>query len=248
MIQLKTLDDILRIKDASKILTNTFLELEKVLCQGLTTKELDSIAQRYIENKGAKPAFLGYFNYPASICISINQEVIHGIPGKRKLETGDIVGIDIGVNFKGFYSDCAMTYPIGNITKQDKKLLDTTKECLYKAIDCALHGNRVSIISHAVYNHAKENGFSVVREYCGHGVGFSLHEDPQIYNYPSNGPNRRLKEGMVIAIEPMINMGDWPVKVLDDGWTVETYDGKKSAHFEHTIAIFKDHNEILTAF
>jgi methionyl aminopeptidase len=248
MIQLKTNDDILRIKEASVILAETFIKIERSINEGITTKELDSIAYDYIHKKGAKPTFLGYFNFPASICISINNEVIHGIPGSRKLKNGDIVGIDLGVTYKGYISDAAKTFAIGEISSEDKKLLKTTEECLQIGIAKAIATNRIGDISRSINNHALQNGFQVVREYCGHGVGFSLHEDPQIFNYPASGPNKRLQAGMVIAIEPMLNCGTWQVRLLDDGWTVVTADGKNSAHFEHTVAIYADHTEILTVF
>jgi methionyl aminopeptidase len=248
MIQLKTKDDIRRIRDSGFILSQTFTHLEKHLAENITTSELDRIASEFIYKKGAVPTFLGYFNYPASICISINNEVIHGIPGERKLRPGDIVSIDLGVTFKGYISDAARTYGIGRITDQDKELIDVTRECLQRGIANAVSANRLGDISQAIYTHALDHGFQVVREFCGHGVGFALHEDPQIFNYPAAGPNKKLKAGMVLAIEPMLNRGTWQVRILDDGWTVITADGKNSAHFEHTVAILDDHTEILTEF
>lgn len=248
MIQLKTEDDIRRIKDAGIILTQTLKLIEKNLTEGITTKELDTIAFDYIKKKGAKPSFLGYFNYPASVCISINDEVIHGIPGPRKVKNGDIVSIDLGVTYKGYISDAARTYGIGKLSAEDAALIKVTEKCLQLGIKQAKATNRAGDISLAIYNHAVRNGFQVVREYCGHGVGFVLHEDPQIFNYPTSGPNKKLRAGMVLAIEPMLNRGTWQVRMLDDGWTVVTADGKNSAHFEHTVAIFEDHAEILTAF
>jgi methionyl aminopeptidase len=248
MIQLKTTEDIKRIKDAGIILAQTLHLIEENIDEGITTKELDTIAYDYIKKKGATPSFLGYFNYPASLCISINNQVIHGIPGTRKLKKGDIVSVDLGVTYKGYIADAARTYGIGKIPGEDTSLIKVTEECLQLGIEQAQAVNRIGDISHAIYNHAVKNGFQVVREYCGHGVGFVLHEDPQIFNYPTAGPNKKLRAGMVLAIEPMLNCGTWQVKILDDGWTVVTADGKNSAHFEHTIALFEDHTEILTAF
>ena len=191
---------------------------------------------------------MGYMNYPASLCVSINNEVIHGIPGRRKLKEGDIVGLDVGIELNGYFSDTAITIGIGRISVERERLLKVTEQCLEKAIEQATAGNRVSDIGRAVYDHARANNYDVVRQYCGHGVGFSQHEDPQVPNYVSKGPNPRLKPGMVIAIEPMINQGSWQVEVLEDDWTVVTADGMDSAHFEHTIAISKNHTRILTSF
>ncbi len=246
MIKLKTRDEIARIRDSCHLLAETFKELKKIVAEGITTGELDKFARSYIESHGGKPAFLGYMNYPATLCVSINEEVIHGIPGKRRLKKGDIVSLDLGINLKGYYSDAAITLPIGDVPERKRELMRVTEEALYRGIEAAKLGGRVSDISLAVFNHAKKYDFGVVRQYCGHGVGFAPHEDPQIPNYPNTGPNPRLKEGLVIAIEPMINEGTWEVKVLNDGWTVVTADGKPSAHFEHTIAITSDGTEILT--
>jgi methionyl aminopeptidase len=246
MIQLKSDDDIAYIKEAGEILYEAVRAMRAAIAPGITTHELDAIAKHEIVKRGATPAFLGYHGYPASVCISINEEVIHGIPGKRRLSPGDIVGLDIGVVFRGYIADAAVTIPVGDIEEKERLLLTVTEECLYRGIEKARAGNRARDISEAIYSHATAHGFDVVREYCGHGVGFELHEDPQIFNYPASGPNQKLKEGMVIAIEPMVNMGTWKVKLLSDGWTVVTDDGRKSAHFEHTIAIRKDGAEILT--
>jgi methionyl aminopeptidase len=247
MIQLKSHDDIQRIRDAGHILSQTLTNLEAYLTENITTGELDSIAHDFIRKKKAAPTFLGYFNYPASLCVSINNQVIHGIPGPRKLCKGDIVSIDLGVTYKGYIADAAKTYGIGEITAENKKLIRVTEECLQKGIAGSSVKHRIGDISLGIFSHAQENGFQVVREYCGHGVGFALHEDPQIFNYPAAGPNKKLRTGMVLAIEPMLNCGTWQVRVLEDGWTVITADGKNSAHFEHTIAILDDHTEILTA-
>ncbi|MBN1524781.1 MAG: type I methionyl aminopeptidase [Spirochaetales bacterium] len=246
MIELKTSEDIDGIRQASGILHEAMDAMEKALAPGITTREMDAIARRVIESRGATPAFLGYYDYPASLCISINEEVIHGIPGSRIIQEGDIVGLDCGVIYHGYFSDCAVTLPVGKVSREAEKLITVTKECLARAIEAAKAGNRVGDISKAVYTHARENGFDVVREYCGHGVGFNLHEDPQIYNYPHAGANPKLKAGMVVAIEPMINEGTWKVELLKDGWTVVTQDKKNSAHCEHTVALFEDRTEILT--
>jgi methionyl aminopeptidase len=246
MIQLKTKEDIKLIREAGLILFEALQAARKSFADGTTTLELDRIIHHEITSRGARPAFLGYQGYPAALCISVNEEVIHGIPGNRKLRAGDVVGLDVGVEFRGRIADAAVTWGLGALTAADQLLLKTTEECLSLAIAKALAGNRVGDLSEAVFNHARERQFEVVREYCGHGVGFSLHEDPQIYNYPSPGPNPKLKAGMVVAIEPMVNAGTWKVKVLEDDWTVVTADGKKSAHFEHTIAITDGPAEILT--
>jgi methionyl aminopeptidase len=246
MIQLKTAEDISLIRKAGEILYDSILAVKKSFAVGITTRELDRIVRHEITKRGGRPAFLGYHGYPASLCISVNDEVIHGIPGNRKLAEGDIVGLDVGVIFRERIADAAVTLGLGALSEADRLLLSATEECLSIGIERAVAGNRVGDISEAVYAHARSRGFEVVREYCGHGVGFSLHEDPQIYNYPSSGPNPKLRAGMVLAIEPMVNAGTWKVKVLDDDWTVVTADGKKSAHFEHTIAVTDGPPEILT--
>ncbi|MBN1699543.1 MAG: type I methionyl aminopeptidase [Spirochaetales bacterium] len=246
MIKLKSLDEIARIRESGILLAKTLVKIRDLIAPGITTKELDEVAYEYIRSHGGKPAFLGYFDYPASLCISINDEVIHGIPSHRKLEEGDIVGIDLGVDLKGFYSDACFTAGVGAISNDRRRLCEVTKECLYRAIGEARPGNRLHAISRAVYDHAREYGYDVVRKFCGHGVGFELHEDPQVFNYINSGPNPRLKPGMVLAIEPMVNAGTYDINILEDGWTVVTADGKDSAHFEHTIAIHSDYTEILT--
>lgn len=247
MIKLKTVDEISRIRESCKLLAETHLEIEKMVDVGITTLELDRFARSYIEMHGGKPAFLNYMGYPASLCTSVNEVVIHGIPENRKLKEGDIISLDLGIDLKGYFSDAARTLPVGQISTEAKELIDVTKECLYLGIEEAKTGNRISHIGKAVFEHAKKHGMGVVKEYCGHGVGFSQHEDPQIPNYISRGPNPRIKPGMVLAIEPMINRGTGRVVLLDDEWTVETADGELSAHWEHTVVVFKDHTEILTA-
>lgn len=246
MIQLKTPEDIQGIKAASHILMKTHKLISEMLTPGITTAAIDKEAHNFMTKFGSIPTFLHYQGYPASICISVNEEVIHGIPGNRKLQEGDIISVDIGVTHKGYISDCARTFPVGKVSQEAELLMNVTKECLDKAVAQSICGNRVKDISKAVFNHAKAYNYGVVREFCGHGVGFQLHEDPQIPNYISRGSNTRLRHGMVIAIEPMINAGTDDIIILDDEWTVITADRSLSAHFEHTIAIFEDRTEILT--
>jgi len=246
MLKLKNKKDIEKIRSSGKILAETFEIIREQIKPGITTKDIDIISYNYINKCKAKPAFKGYMGFPANICISINEEVIHGIPSSRILKEGDIVSLDLGVNLDGYISDAAITLPVGNISEKNMLLIKVTEECLYKGIEMAVTGNRVSDISKAIFCHAKKYNFGVVREYCGHGVGFSLHEAPSIPNYIGNGQNPRLKTGMVIAIEPMINMGGDEIYILDDEWTVKTADSSYSAHFEHTVAIFENKAEILT--
>ncbi len=248
MIRLKNEKELAGIRASARILSETLRKLADMVQEGITTRELDAFARSAVEKRGARPWFLGYMNYPASLCVSVNNEVIHGIPGNRKLRRGDIVSIDLGVEANGYFSDQAVTLPVGPITAARSKLVRVTRECLTAAIRQAVPGNRVNDISRAVYDHATENGFGVVRDYCGHGTGFASHEDPQVPNYVGAGPNPRLKEGLVLAIEPMINAGTGDIELLSDGWTVVTADGSDSAHFEHTIAVTRDGMEILTFF
>lgn len=246
MIKLKTIEEIKRIKESCKLLARTHNELGKLVQEGITTKELDKFAYDYITKNGGKPAFLNYMGYPATLCTSVNDVVIHGIPGDEKLKQGDVVSLDLGINLKGYFSDSAVTYIVGNGSKEAEKLVSVTRECLFLGIEQAKNGNRIHDISSAVYKHAKLHGYGVVKDFCGHGVGFSPHEPPQVPNYIGAGPNPRIKPGMILAVEPMINAGSDDVKILADGWTVKTIDKKISAHWEHTIAVFDDHTEILT--
>ncbi len=246
MIKLKSREEIDRIREASKLLAETHKRLADMIEPGITTGELDAFAQSYIERHGGSPAFLNYMGFPGSLCVSINEEVIHGIPGARKLIEGDIVSMDLGVEIDGYYSDMARTVAVGNISEEAQMLIDVTRECLYRGIEEIKPKKRIHDVSRAVYDHAAAHGYGVVREYCGHGVGYSQHEDPQIPNYVSRGANPRIKRGMVLAIEPMINLGTSRVEVLEDEWTVVTADGSLSAHWEHTIAVIDDHTEILT--
>lgn len=248
MIQLKNRAEIAGIKDSCAILTEAFHALGELIAPGITTGHLDRLAHDFIKQRGARPSFLGYMGYPASVCVSVNEEVIHGIPGKRRLKEGDIVSLDLGVEYKGYYSDMAYTFALDSVSPERRKLVAVTRECLDLGTAQAICGNRVHDISRAIYEHAAGNGYGVVRQYCGHGVGFAMHEDPQIPNYVGEGPNPRLKAGMTIAIEPMINAGTWEVRILDDDWTVVTKDGGDSAHFEYTLAVLRERTEILTPF
>ncbi len=248
MIKLKNPAEIAKIKQSGSILAEVLRGLGDLIREGIATRELDTYAREQIVSRGAKPAFLGYLNYPASLCVSINQEVIHGIPGKRKLRNGDIVSLDLGVNLDGYYSDAALSVVVGNANEQKQQLLQVTEECLYLGIEQAVKGNRISDVSKAIQEHAWKHKYDVVRQYCGHGVGFSPHDEPQVPNYVANGPNPKLKAGMVLALEPMVTRGTWEVQLLEDDWTVVTADRNDSAHFEHTIAIFDDRTEILTPY
>ena len=249
MIIIKTRKEIEIMREAGQINYECHKRIQENIRVGVSTYELDRIAEDYILSKGAIPAFKGYKGYPATINASINEEVVHGIPNrKRLLKEGDIIGIDLGCIWKGYYADSANTWMVGKVDSKVVNLVKVTYECLYKGIEQSIPGNRVSDISRAVQNHAESNGFSVVRDLVGHGVGRRMHEDPQVPNFVSRrrGIDHRLKKGMVFAIEPMINMGVFKVKVLGDDWTVITADRKPSAHFEHTIAVTEDGPMILT--
>lgn len=246
MIRIKTPRQIEGIRESARLLRTVLETIESAVVAGITTEELDAIAQREISALGGKPAFLGYQGFPGALCTSINEEVIHGIPGKRRLRDGDLVSIDFGVVYEGYYSDSAITVPAGAIAPEVESLLRVTREALERGIAAARRGNRVNDISRAIYRIISENNYGVVRPYCGHGVGLAIHEDPQIPNYVGRGPNPRLKSGMVLAIEPMVNLGGDSVEVLDDEWTVVTADRTISAHFEHTVAILGDRTEVLT--
>lgn len=246
MIILKSEREINYLRDAGKIVAETLQEIKKAAKPEVTTLELDQIAEEYIRHRGAIPSCKGYCGYPASICASVNEEVVHGIPGLKKLKNGDNVSIDLTAEINGYNADSAVTLPIGKVDAEVQKLLDVTEQALYKGIEKARLGNRLSDISHAVQDYAESFGFGVVRDYVGHGIGRSMHEDPQIPNYGAPGRGPLLKSGMTLAIEPMINMGTHEVRTLDDGWTVVTLDHKRSAHFEHTVAITPDGPEILT--
>ncbi len=246
MIHAKSSREIQYMRDAGRIVAQTHEELAKAVKPGVGTKELDQIAEDYIISKGAEPSFKGYRGFPAAICTSVNHVVVHGIPGLETVKNGDIISIDIGVVINGYHGDAARTIPVGEISATTEKLLQVTEESLYKGIEQAVIGNRLSDISHAVQTHAEGNGFSVVRNYCGHGIGRSMHEEPQILNYRDPGHGPRLKAGYCLAIEPMVNVGTHGVSVLKDGWTVITNDKQLSAHFEHSVAITEDGPLILT--
>jgi methionyl aminopeptidase len=242
MIVLKTSREIEIMREANRIVAEILEAIGQLIRPGITTGELDGTAQKLIAAAGAKAAFKGYRMrnqkpYPAAICASVNEEVVHGIPGSRVLKEGDIVGVDVGVVHKGFVGDAAKTYRVGEISPIADKLLKVTEESLYKGIEGAVSGNRLYDISAAVQAHVEVHGFSVVRDFVGHGIGRRMHEPPQIPNYRGTGWNPRLQVGMVLALEPMVNEGTWQVKLLDDEWTAVTADGKLSAHFEHSIAI-----------
>jgi methionyl aminopeptidase len=248
MIRLKSAAQIEGIRKSCHLLSDLFREMRPHARPGATPLELDAFAKKFIESHGGRPAFLGYEGYPASLCVSVNRTVIHGIPDRSRLREGDIVGLDCGIDLDGYFSDAAITLPVGKIAPELEKLLRITRECLDRAIAAVASGNRIHDISRAVYSHATAHGFGVVKQYCGHGVGLDIHEDPQIPNYVSGGANPRLAPGMVLAIEPMINLGTGEVKVLSDEWTVVTLDGKPSAHFEHTVAILENGVEVLTSW
>lgn len=246
MISLKSDREIDYMRDAGRIVAETHEELERAVRPGVTTKELDRIAEDYIVKSGARPAFKGYNGFPASICASINEEVVHGIPGLRKLENGDIISIDIGTVINGYFGDSAVTLPVGDISPEASSLLDITKQSLFKGIEQAVLGNRLYDISHSIQTFVESKRFSVVKDYVGHGIGRNMHEDPQVPNFGKPGRGPRLQTGMALAIEPMVNLGTYEVLTKPDNWTVVTKDGKMSAHFEHTIAITEKGPEILT--
>ena len=247
MIVCKSASEIERMRTANMLVADVLHELETLVAPGVTTADLDAAAEKLVRAAGAEPAFKGYRGYPATLCASINEEVVHGIPSKKRaLGEGDIVSLDMGVKLNGFYGDSAVTVPVGRVSDQVLKLLKVTQEALELAIAQVRVGGRVSDIGHAVQRHVEANGFSVVREFVGHGIGSALHEDPQIANYGEPGRGPRLAEGMVLAIEPMVNMGRSAVKVLADGWTAVTKDGSLSANFEHTVAVTRDGPLVLT--
>jgi methionyl aminopeptidase len=235
-------------REAGRLVGEVLTELLAHVAPGVTTADLDALAEKRIKRAGAVPAFKGYHGYPATICASINEEVIHGIPsGRRVLNEGDVISIDVGASLNGYYGDSAITLPVGQVSEEAATLLRVTEESLFKAIECVRPGGRISDIGHAVQRHVESYGFSVVREFVGHGIGQRMHEEPQVPNYGEPGRGPRLAEGMVLAIEPMVNAGKPAVKVLADGWTAVTRDGGLSAHFEHTVAVTADGPWILTA-
>ena len=233
--------------DANQIVAETLTLVQKMVAPGVTTLELDKVAEDYCKSKNATPAFKGYRGFPGSLCTSINEEVVHGIPSrKRKLKKGDIISLDFGVKYKGYFGDSAITVPVGKIGQDEENLLHATEESLERAIEKAVVGNRVADISIAVQEYVEKRGFSVVRQFVGHGIGTSLHEGPEIPNFLQGVQSPRLVPGMVMAIEPMVNLGTSKVKVLRDGWTVVTADGRSSAHFEHSVAVTEDGPVVLS--
>ncbi len=233
-------------RSAGKVVADTLAMIQKVIKPGITTAEIDKLAEEFILAQGAIPSFKGYGGFPGSICASVNDVVIHGIPNNTVLVEGDIISVDCGAILNGYHGDAARTFPVGNISKEAQHLIDVTKESFFKGIEKAVVGNRLTDISAAIQKHAESFGYSVVRDFVGHGIGTSMHEDPQVPNYGTAGKGPKLVHGVVLAIEPMINMGNYKVKIKPDGWTVVTSDGKLSAHYENTIAITNEGVEILT--
>ncbi|OYD06516.1 type I methionyl aminopeptidase [Paludifilum halophilum] len=246
MIILKSSKELQTMRAAGRIVYETHQLLKEAIRPGVTTKELDRIAEEFIRKQGAVPSFKGYNGFKGSVCTSVNEELVHGIPGNRVLNEGDIISIDIGAHYQGYHGDSAWTYPVGRISEETARLLRVTEESLYQGLDQAKPGNRTGDLSHAIQVCAEEAGFSIVREYVGHGVGQNLHEEPNIPNFGPAGFGPRLKPGMTLAVEPMVNAGKRHVRTLADDWTVVTQDGSLCAHFEHTIAITEDGHEILT--
>ncbi|MCT4665778.1 MAG: type I methionyl aminopeptidase [Flavobacteriales bacterium] len=248
MIKLKTEEEIDLIRESSLLVAKTHAEVAQWIEPGVTGMKLDKIAEEFIRDNGGIPAFKGYGGFPGTLCISPDDEVVHGIPNNKPFEEGTILSLDCGVKMNGYFGDSAFTYAVGQISQEDQKLLDITRESLYKGIEQAVEGNRIGDISYAIQQHVEQYGYGVVRELVGHGVGKELHEDPQVPNYGKRGRGPKLKNGLVIAIEPMINQATRKVKFYPDGWTVKTHDNKKSAHFEHTIVVRQDQAEILSNF
>ncbi|EIM78645.1 methionine aminopeptidase [Nitritalea halalkaliphila LW7] len=246
MIHYKTSDEVQLIKDSAEILGRAHGEVAKFVKAGVKTSFLDKIAEEFIRDHGAVPSFKGYSGFPASLCISVNEVVVHGFPSEYTLKDGDIISIDCGVFHQGFHSDCAYTYPVGEVSPSVLSLLKHTKESLYLGIEQAVFGNRIGDIGHAIQKYVESLGYTVVRELVGHGLGKNLHESPEVPNYGKKGSGPVLKSGLVIAIEPMVNLGSRNIVQERDGWTIRTSDRKPSAHFEHTVAIFEDRTEILT--
>jgi methionyl aminopeptidase len=247
MIILKSKSEIEKMAMACHIVAEVLQELVRVVRPGLTTLELDAFAERSIRTRGGVPAFKGYRGFPNTLCVALNEQVVHGIPSKRRLRAGDIIGLDLGAKWEGYYGDAAVTVPVGQISSDTECILTTAREALYMGIKEVSPGKHLSDISHAIQRYAETRGYSVVRAFVGHGIGTALHEEPQVPNFGPPGRGPRLKAGMVLAIEPMVNIGDADVEILDDGWTVVTADGQLSAHFEHTVAITDEGPQILTA-
>lgn len=248
LIHYKSDEEIEVLRESSLLVGKTLAEVAKLIKPGVTTLELDKIAEEFIRDNQAVPGFLDYNGYPNTLCTSVNEQVVHGIPNDKPLQEGDIVSIDCGVLKNEFYGDSAYTFEVGEVTEEVRELLRVTKECLSKGIEQAITGKRIGDLGHAVQHHAEAHGYGVVRELIGHGLGRNLHEGPEVPNYGRRGRGTKLKEGMVLAIEPMINLGVKDVLQLDDGWTIVTADGKPSAHFEHDVAVRKGRAEVLSTF
>ena len=246
MIAIKNEHELIAMRQACRITAAARALAGEMVRPGVMTKQIDKAVHDYIVSQGAKPSFLGYGGFPASSCISVNSTVIHGIPGDYVLQDGDIVSIDVGAYYKGFHGDCAATFACGTISAEAKKLIDVTKQSFFEGLRFATHGHRVSDISHAIQTYVESNGFSVVRAFVGHGVGAQLHEEPEVPNFGAAGRGPRLLRGMTLAVEPMVNMGTYEVRVLKDRWTTVTADGKLSAHYENTVLITDGEPEILT--
>ncbi len=246
MITYKTEEDIDIIKEGAQILGKAHAEVAKLIKEGIKTKELDKVAFEFIKDHGGHPSFKGFNGFPYALCISVNENVVHGFPGEYQIKNGDIISIDCGVFYKGFHSDSAYTYPIGEVSDEVMNLLKVTKESLYVGIDSARKGNRIGDIGFAIQQFVEKHGYTIIRELVGHGVGKDLHESPEVPNYGKRGKGPKLKEGMVIAIEPMVNMGRRNVVQENDGWTIRTKDRKPSAHYEHTVAITSKGTEVIT--
>ena len=248
MIYLKTKAEINQIRRSCLLVSKTLARVAEIIQPGITTLELDQIAETFIRNNDAVPAFKGYHGFPNTLCISVNDVVVHGIPSEYKIQDGDIVSVDCGVKQNGFFGDACYTFLVGNVNEEKRKLCKTTKEALYKGIEKAVEGNKVGAIGNAVQKHAERSGYSVVREMVGHGIGKDLHEEPEVRNYGKPWRGAKLTEGMVLAIEPMINGGNRNIYQMDDGWTIKTEDGKASAHYEHTVVVGFETADILSDF
>lgn len=249
MIEVKNDSELQKMREAGKVTAAVLKLMTELVKPGISTLELDAAAEKTIRSFGATPLFLGYYGFPGTICASVNEEVVHGIPKKdRILKSGDIISIDTGARLDGFCSDAAITLGVGEVSDEAQRLMDVTKKSLYKAIGQVKPGKRLGDVEHAVETFAKQNGVGVVRDYCGHGIGRNMHEEPSILNFGKPGTGPLLEKGMVLAIEPMLTAGTYRVRELDDGWTVVTADGKYAAHFEHTVAVTANGSEIFTAF
>lgn len=247
MVIRKSRSELEKMRRAGLIVAETLRDLRKMVEPGITTRQLDVAAEKKIRAIGAYPTFKGYRKFPSAICASVNDEVVHGIPSERRLREGDIIKIDCGATLDGFVGDAAITVPVGEVSQAIEKLMEITRASLFRAVEKMVVGNRLYDVSYAVQEYVEENGFTIVRDFCGHGIGRQMHEDPQVPNYGRHGTGPKLKEGWVLAIEPMVNLGSHEVQILNDGWTVKTKDGRASSHFEHTIAVTEDGPVVLTA-